>query len=608
MSERATFNVAFVGCGQVARAHLAALAAVPVARLVALCDHDRDQARTLAASAPAATVHGDLGEALSAHCIDVVHVLTPPATHAAIAVQAAEAGCHVLVEKPMALDVAEADRMIDAAASAGVLLVPNHNYLLKPSVKRARHVVAAGEIGDVVAVNSFYGIAGERSAYGAAAGRSHWAWTLPGGVFTNFLPHLAYLQLCFLGDAPQVVGTALGGAASDPTELVVQLACGPALGTMTVSMRTKPYMKFVEVYGTRGIVHADLVREVTYVHRDRALPSMLAKVAHNGSLATQIAAGTIATSARVATGKMRRMPELRELVARVYDSLQTGGAPPASAEEGRAVARLLEDVRTRLPAPAAPSPPRPPTTPRTSVERRMRATGDLAGGVLLTGASGFLGRRVAAALVRCGVRPVVVVRDPSRLAPELVEHVTLIRGDIRNAAVLADAAVGVEVVIHAAAVTTNKAPASIHEEINVEGTRVVVAAARTAGARRLVHASSVIVYGAAPATQVVTEHSPLDRSNGRWDHYLRTKVAAEDAARRGARRSQSPGTGGPAVRDPPWSRAAARSGDRHCRPRTPDDGWGTQPPAVHARGRRRRGRPAGRHHRRGSRHCVQHRG
>ena len=70
--------------------------------------------------------------------IDVVHVLTPPAAHTAVAIQAAEAGCDVLVEKPMALDVAEADRIIDAARAAGVRVVPNHNYLFKPSIERAR--------------------------------------------------------------------------------------------------------------------------------------------------------------------------------------------------------------------------------------------------------------------------------------------------------------------------------------------------------------------------------------------------------------------------------------------------------------------------------------
>ena len=524
-------NVAIVGCGLIARAHLSSLADVPTATVVALCDRNRDRARELAPLAPRAEIYSDLAAALAEQHIDVVHVLTPPGSHAAIAIEAAEAGCHVLVEKPMALDVAEADAMIAAGEAAGVVVAPNHNYLFKPSVARARELVASGAIGEVVAVNSFYGVAGEKSSYGGSGARSHWAWGLPGGVFTNFLPHLIYLQLEFLGGIDDVVGAAYGGDGADPTELTALLRRGGATGTMTVSLRTKPYMKYVEVFGTNGIVHADLVRETTYVHRDRRLPSIVAKVAHNAGLAGQIAAQTVSTSAQVATGRMKRMPELRVVIGDLYASLDGGGAPPTSAAQGREVAQVLESIRHRLPAPApAPAPPPLPTQPTSDAERRFRdamASDD----VLVTGASGFLGGRLAEALVRCGVRPVLLLRNPNSVSPALAEHARIVAGDVRDPAALADAAKGCSVVFHCAAVTTNKAPAAVHEEINVEGSRLVVRAAGAARARRVIHCSSVIVYGVAPEAPVVTEDTALDRAAGRWDHYLRTKVAAEDAVR-----------------------------------------------------------------------------
>ena len=463
-------------------------------------------------------------------------MLTPPAGHAPVAIQAAEAGCHVLVEKPMALDVAEADRMIAAARRAGVRLIPNHNYLFKPSIQRARELVESGAIGEVVAVNSFYGVSGERSSYGAAAGRSHWAWALPGGVFTNFLPHLAYLQLEFLGVGARVVDAAYGGD-HDPTELTVLLRGDSAVGTMTVSLRTKPYMKFVEIYGTAGIVHADLVRETAYVHRDRRLPSVAAKVAHNVGLAAQVTAATASTSAKVLTGRMPRMPELHVILAQLYESLERGEETPTTAEQGRDVARMLEEVRAALPSPAPPPPPPElQTDPRTAIERRVAKSGQLRSRVLVTGATGFLGRRLAKALVRCGARPVLLVRNAAKVAPELADHVDIVHGDVRDPVALAEATKDVDAVFHCAAVTTNKAPASVHEEINVEATGLVVQAAGEAGARRVVHTSSVVVYGLAPPGGAADEETPLDRSVSRWDHYLRTKVAAEDLAREQAAR------------------------------------------------------------------------
>ena len=90
---------------------------------------------------------------------------------------------------------------------------------------------------------------------------------------------------------------------------------------------------------------------------------------------------------------------------------------------------------------------------------------------------------------------------------------------------------GVDLVFHAAAVTTNKAPGAVHEEINVAGTRLLMKEAAQAGVRRVVHASSVIVYGVRPGPDVVSEAAALDRGDRRWDHYLRTKVHGEDAAR-----------------------------------------------------------------------------
>jgi len=116
--------------------------------------------------------------------------------------------------------------------------------------------------------------------------------------------------------------------------------------------------------------------------------------------------------------------------------------------------------------------------------------------------------------------------------------VRIVRGDVRDPDAIADAVKGVDTVFHAAAVTTNKAPSTVHEEINVGGTRLVVRAAADAGVRRVVHASSVIVYGASPSTDVVSEATALDRDAGRWDHYQRTKVAAEDVARAEAAAAQ----------------------------------------------------------------------
>src|SRR3954447_8571516 len=221
---RRVMRAALVGCGKIAKMHVSALAGAGV-ELVAVCDRDQQRAAQIAALAPGARAYADADALLAEMRPDVVHVLTSPSSHAALAIKAAQAGAHVLVEKPVALSVKEADAMIDAARANGVRVMANHNWLFKPSVQRARELVESGEIGEVVHVEAYYGLTDE-SAQLAAGGGAHWANRLPGGVFTNFLPHLVYVQDEFLGGIESVAGVTVGcdprtgGQPSELTALV----------------------------------------------------------------------------------------------------------------------------------------------------------------------------------------------------------------------------------------------------------------------------------------------------------------------------------------------------------------------------------------------------
>ncbi len=349
-------RAALIGCGRIAGMHISALSRAGV-QIVAVCDRDEQKATRTAALTRAARVYTDVGELLEAERPDAVHVLTPPASHATLAVQAAEAGCHVLVEKPIALSVADADDAIVAARRHDVTLAANHNYLCKPSVVKARELVAAGRIGEVLHVDSYYGLSEEADSWTGAAG-AHWAHRLPGGAFTNYLPHLIYLQAAFMGEIDCVAGAIMGGSresSESPTELTVLLQGASSAGVMTVSLRARPYAKFLRVYGTRGMLHADLVGEVTTVHRNRRLPRLLSKALFNLEIVPQLVIGTVVNSAKVATGAMRDMPDLHVHVGQLYAALEQGVPPPATGEDGRMVVRVMEDVWDRLPAQSAPT-------------------------------------------------------------------------------------------------------------------------------------------------------------------------------------------------------------------------------------------------------------
>src|SRR5262245_28277633 len=122
-------KVGIIGCGQIATIHIPYILAQPDARIVGLADASEGRARELAARFHISSVHSTLGDLLEAEHPDVVHILTPPQTHAGLAIEAMEAGCHVLVEKPMAASLKEAEAMEAVAQRHGVKLCVDHNHL-----------------------------------------------------------------------------------------------------------------------------------------------------------------------------------------------------------------------------------------------------------------------------------------------------------------------------------------------------------------------------------------------------------------------------------------------------------------------------------------------
>jgi predicted dehydrogenase/nucleoside-diphosphate-sugar epimerase len=528
-------RAALIGCGRIARSHANALETAPDAELVSVCDRDRQRAAAIAALGPSCTPYTDVSTMLREERPDVVHILTPPASHAPIAIQAAEAGCHVLVEKPFALSVTEADQMIAAGRENGVAIVPNHNYLLKPSVLKARSLIAGGAIGDVVLVDSYYGLSDE-GGYFAGAGGAHWAYRLPGGIFTNFLPHLIYLQAEFLGAIESVTGVSVGRdpkAGQEASELAVLLQGSGATGVMKISTRVRPYAKYVRILGTRGIIHADLVSEVTTIHRQRRIPRLLSKALFNLEEVPQLTRGTVVNSAKVLAGAMPNMPELHNMTRELYSSLAAGAPLPTRAEDGRALVEVMEQVWTHMPAATASASTPQRSAPRTDVERRLADEGELRGKkVLVTGAAGFLGSNLAGALWRCGAEVRALVRDPTRVSFELEQSAEILEGNIHDRPAVAAALEGIDLVFHCAAVTTNNVPWDVHRETNIEGTRILLEEALRAEVGRLVHVSSVIVYGVDGRQNgtSVTEAAAYGGDSDRWAYYLRSKQAADRIA------------------------------------------------------------------------------
>ncbi|MGA0601439.1 Gfo/Idh/MocA family protein [Caulobacter sp. KR2-114] len=220
-------RVAIVGLGGVGRLHLMAYAEAQRVRVVAACDLDPAAA---ALCPPEISFHPDAAAMLAAERPEIVVVATPPASHAALVELAAGAGAHVLCEKPLAVSLADIARMRTACAAAGVQLAYGASYRFLPAIRRARQLIAAGAIGEVMLMREAE-IGGAGPAARVVLGPQHYPPGGPGGSPMGLVDHGVHLIdiLPWLAGSP--VASAVGrgnvsGQPPGPEHLTLTLASG----------------------------------------------------------------------------------------------------------------------------------------------------------------------------------------------------------------------------------------------------------------------------------------------------------------------------------------------------------------------------------------------
>lgn len=144
----APLKVALVGYGLAGKVfHAPLIATTPGLRLAAVVSSRREE---IAADHPDAEPADSLGAALAGGGVDLVVVATPNCSHAPLAAEAMRAGCHVVVDKPFTVTVAEAETLRDEAKRAGVLLSVFHNRRWTSDFLAVRRLIETGELGEVV--------------------------------------------------------------------------------------------------------------------------------------------------------------------------------------------------------------------------------------------------------------------------------------------------------------------------------------------------------------------------------------------------------------------------------------------------------------------------
>lgn len=252
------FKFALVGCGRIAKRHAELLGGgvIEGATLAGVCDIDADKAKGMGErfSVPWFT---DMHEMMTSVDVDVVVVLTESGRHAEHVIALAPYGKHIVVEKPMALTLPDADAMIEACASAGVrLFVVKQNRFNVP-VRKLREAVTAGRFGKLVMGTVRVRWCRPQAYYDQDSWRGTWA--LDGGVLTNQASHHIDLLEWMMGEVESVFAmtrTALVKIEAEDTAVVALRFRSGALGVIeaTTAVRPKDLEGSISILGESGTV------------------------------------------------------------------------------------------------------------------------------------------------------------------------------------------------------------------------------------------------------------------------------------------------------------------------------------------------------------------
>lgn len=335
-----TLGVAVFGCGGVSTAHFSAYAANPKARLVAAVDVRPELAEAAARKWGAEQWYSSTEDALANPDVQIADLCLPHHLHAPVAIQAANAGKHVFVEKPIANTLAEADAMIAACQENGVLLMVDQTKRYQNRHRRIKELLDADLIGAPVLVRGAYlqDITYAWQHMDPERLKGYWKHD---GVISGIGIHALDLVRWLIGEVTEVQAIAATSDLISPdrrtedTGLMLLNFANGCVGEITVSYVLKhPHLAAswdampIEIYGRTGSIRMDEHDRITVV---------------SDKIGEQAGAGSFELQMRPSVGAPR-LPEegMAGAIEHLLECVLTGSQPLTHGQDARASLELVE--------------------------------------------------------------------------------------------------------------------------------------------------------------------------------------------------------------------------------------------------------------------------
>ena len=321
----AAVNVGLVGCGVIAQAvHLPTLSRLSGVRVGALADPDvrrLDHARRLA---PDAEAYGDYRELLQRSEVQAVVVTLPPALHAEAGIAVLTAGKHLYLEKPIATELAAADRLLATGRRRPLCAMIGFNYRFHPLHVDARRELRQGRIGEPVAARSIFS--------GGRGAPPEWKRIRPtgGGALLDLGAHHFDLLPYLLGAPVREVQASIRAVATEDDCAAVTMRLDNGVVVQSLFQLGLPAEDRIEVYGRAGTLVVDRLRSLHVEIADGTATA--SRFGRLGRVVTQALRGPLL---RVDALAPAREPSYEPALRYFVDCIRTGRQPRPSLWDGR---------------------------------------------------------------------------------------------------------------------------------------------------------------------------------------------------------------------------------------------------------------------------------
>jgi len=284
--------------------------------------------------------YGDLERMLEAQHLDVVHIATPPQSHVGLARMCFEAGAHVFMEKPFAVDAVGAADILRAAEATARRVSVNYLYNFETPYLELLQCMRSGALGRLVHLETMYGynLGGD---YGLAVlgDPGHWVHQLPGKLFQNVLDHVVAKLVPLLDEGELHVSvsafrrreaTGIEGLDDLPDELRFQLGCGSTTVGGVVSAHIRPVCHLLRVFGARGSAELDMNARTFVQMETQTIPTALGRLLPAWRTARQYRRNAWRNVRRFGRYEFHFFQGMRVLLSEFYRAVSQGGSDPIS--------------------------------------------------------------------------------------------------------------------------------------------------------------------------------------------------------------------------------------------------------------------------------------